>query len=50
MCVCVHTHGCVFEYVLEMAVGRKFSVPSQRLLKIQAGEDISMLTLMKFTC
>jgi len=41
---------CVFEYALETAVGRKFSVSSQRLLKIQEGQDICMLTLMKFMC
>lgn len=44
MCV----YGCVFEYKLEMAVIRKFPVPSLRLLKIQAGQDIYILTFMKF--
>lgn len=41
-------YGCVFEYKLEMAVRRKFTVSSLSLLKIQAGQDISMLTFMKF--
>lgn len=48
ICVYVSVYGSVFEFKLEMAVRREFPVPSLSLLKIQAGQDISMLAFMKF--